>query len=203
MSDTQLAQTLEKLLERFDALEAKVDNLSSSLTAIKTFSSKAGVLAEAAGDSAAHFYDDAASRGIDPIARAQAGIALAEKLSAPENMAIVETLLAKTEHLDLALNALDSIDKDDLEVLAKKGAGTVSTLAKLMKSAEFGQLVDSADPTALGVAGSAGTALTETRTAGIESVGPFGAFMKMRDPDVQRAVGFTLAVAKRFGQKIA
>jgi len=203
MSDAQLAQTLEKLLARIDQLEAKVDDLSNSLTAIKTFSSKAGLLADAAGDSAAHFYNDAASRGIDPIARAQAGMALAEKLSAPENMAIVDTLLEKTDHLDVALKALDSIDKDDLETLATQGAGTVATLAKLMKSAEFGQLMDSADPTALGVAGSAGTALVETRTAGVESVGPFGAFMKMRDPDVQRAVGFTLAVAKRFGQKLA
>jgi len=203
MSDTQLAQTLEKLLERIDTLEAKVDNLSQSLSAIQTFSSKAGLLAEAAGDSAAHFYNDAESRGIDPMARAQAGLALVEKLSAPENMAIVETLLEKTDHLDLALNALDSIDAADLEILATKGAGTVSTVARLMQSAEFGQLMDSADPKALGVAGSAGTALVETGATGVAPVGPLGALMKMRDPDVQRAVGFTLAVAKRFGQKLS
>jgi len=203
MSDTQLAQTLEKLLARIDALESKVDDLSRSLTAIQTFSAKAGLLADAAGDTAAHFYSDAESRGIDPLARAQAGMALAEKLSAPENMALVDTLLAKTEHLDLALNALDSIDTDDLEVLATKGAGTVATVAKLMRSAEFGQLVDSADPSALGLAGSAGTAVVETRATAIAPVGPIGALLKMRDPDVQRAVGFTLAVAKRFGQKLS
>jgi uncharacterized protein YjgD (DUF1641 family) len=202
MSDMQLAQTLERLLTRIDELESKVDALSTSLEAVQTFSSKAGLLADAAGDSAAHFYNEAEARGIDPLARAQAGLALAEKLSSEQNMALVDTLLDKTDHLALAVRALDKIDTDDLEVIATQGAGTVSTLATLMRSDEFGQLIASADPTALGVAGSAGTALVETKAARVAPVGPFGALMKMMDSDVQRAVGFTLAVAKRFGQKL-
>jgi len=36
----------------------------------------------------------------------------------------------------------------------------------------------------------------------IEPVGPWAAFGRMRDPDVKRAVGFALALAKRLGQKL-
>ena len=48
-------------------------------------------------------------------------------------------------------------------------------------------------------AGPATTALTETKAAGWQPKGPIGALLAIGDPEVQKAVGFTLAIAKRFG----
>ena len=46
-------------------------------------------------------------------------------------------------------------------------------------------------------------ALVEVRREGAAPVGPFGALTALLDGDVQRAVGFSLAVARRLGQLLA
>lgn len=55
------------------------------------------------------------------------------------------------------------------------------------------------DADAVDVVGAAGVAMVETRMAGAQPMGAFGALRAMGDPDVQRAVGFGLEFARRFG----
>lgn len=195
-----LAVAVDKLLERLDRLEQKVDHLTDALGAVTTFSSKTNLLAEAAGDTAAHFWSEAEAKGIDPIARGFAGMELAERLSDPEQIALVNRLLDQTATVKLALAAADSVDPADLETVITKGASTVGILAEVLSSPEFSELLKSA-PLTLDVAAKTTTALVAAKT-NVQPVGPFGALMKMGDKDVQKAVGFSLALAKAFGAKL-
>ena len=174
----------EALVERLERLEAKLDSLTASLAAISSFSQKTGLLAEAAGDGASFMWDLAEARGVDPIARGQQGIELALRLSDPKQMALVDKLL----------DAADSVDPADLDRVL-----IVSTA--LLSNPNFHALLEGA-PDALAVVGPATTALTETRASGFDPVGPFGALTALLDGSVQKAVGFSLALAKRFGAKI-
>ncbi len=195
-----LAVAVDKLLERLDRLETKVDHLTDALGAVTTFSSRADLLAEAAGDSAAHFWAQAEQKGIDPVARGLAGVELAERLSDPEQIALVNRVLDQTATVKLALAAAESVDPSDLETVITKGAATVAILAEVLSAPEFTQLLQSS-PLTLDIAAKTTTALVSAKS-NVQPVGPFGAFMKMNDKDVQKAVGFSLAMAKALGSKL-
>lgn len=191
MAATADADTLAEIADRMDRLERKLDALTEGLAAITSLNSKVGTLADAAGDSAAYAWNQAERMGIDPIERGQLGLELALKLSEPENMALVGKLLERTDALEAAVGALDGVNADDL-------AAAMQATTALLGNPDFRKLLDAA-PAALTVAGPATTALTQTKSSGWDPKGPFGALMAIRDPDVQKAVGFTLAVAKKFG----
>lgn len=193
MADTAPADNAA-LAARLDRLEQKIDALTEGLAAVTALSSKVHLIGEAAGDSAAFAWNEAEQRGIDPMERAQQGLELAIQLSEPENMELVGKLLARTDALEAAVSALDGVDGDDL-------AKALSQTTALLGNPHFQKLLASA-PTALEIAGPATTALTETKGAGWQPKGPIGALMAITDPEVQKAVGFTLAVAKRFGAQL-
>ena len=191
MAATAEADTLVEITARMDRLESKLDRLIDGLSAITALNSKVGVMADAAGDTAAFAWNQAEQMGIDPIERGQMGLDLALQLSEPKNMELVGKLLERTDALEAAVGALDGVDGDDL-------ARAMKATTALLGNADFQKLLDAA-PSALSVAGPATTALTETKSAGWQPKGPIGALMAITDPEVQKAVGFTLAVAKRLG----
>lgn len=214
-------EALERISARLDALERKIDALSPSAggsvlearladridrieTMVDTFGTLAErlpIAADAAASGASWAWSQAEGRGIDPIAAGLKAADLGMTLAMPENFALAERLLATRATLKLALDALDRIDPADLEVVVTQGAALTHTLATVLRTPELGRLLQAgADPGALGTAEAATTALVETRKLPSEPVGLFGALKKMGDPDVQRAVGFSLALAKRFGQ---
>lgn len=88
----------------------------------------------------------------------------------------------------------------DPEKLAQS-VDAIERLAEVASTPAFKQLLDSGmlDASALSTVGSASTALVETRAGGFEPVGLFGTLGRLGDPDVQKAMGFTFAVLKRFG----
>lgn len=207
----------QRLLARIDRLEAAIDMVGHLAERVPT-------LSDAAGDMAGWAYEQAVEAGVDPIEAGMAGARVALKAGRPENIALLERLLSEEsvgllqrlldnqdlvelllEHTDTAKAALEAaskIDKADLRVVLEQGASMTGKLAALLQTPELARLLDTG-PKAVGVADAASTALVETRGTGADPVGPIGAFMALRDPDVKRAVGFGLAVAKRFGQKIA
>jgi hypothetical protein len=189
------ASTLEgRLAARIDRIETLVDTFG-------TFAERLPVVADAAATGASWAWSQAEQRGVDPIATGQRAAALGLTLAHPDNLALAERLLASKANLVLALDALDAIDPADVEIVVKQGSSLTKTLAAVLRAPELARLLQAgADPGALGTAEAATTALVETRKQPVEPVGLFGALKKMGDPDVQRAVGFTLALAKRFGQ---
>jgi uncharacterized protein YjgD (DUF1641 family) len=59
------------------------------------------------------------------------------------------------------------------------------------------------DPAALSLIGEFGRALVETASAPSRKVGAMGLLSALGDPDVQRAVGFLVTFAQRFGARLA
>lgn len=188
------ADPVEQLAARLERLEQKLDALTEGLAALTSLSARAGLLAEAAGDTAAFAWREAEKAGVDPIERGQAGLELALRLSEPGTMALVGKLVDRTDALEAAVGALDGVSGADL-------ARAMKATTALLANPDFQRLLDAA-PAALAVAGPATTALTETKRSGWEPKGPIGALMAISDPEVQRAVGFSLAVAKRLGKAL-
>lgn len=204
--EPEVSATLDRLVDRLDKLEAAVEMLGH-------LAERVPVLADAAGHVATWAWNQALDAGVDPIEAGRAGATLALRAGTPEklelagnllddaNIALLRRLLAQRETLSLALDAAERVDRDDLKVVLEQGAAMTGKLAALLNAPELSRLLD-AGPTAVGVAESASTALVETKGIGVEPVGPVGALFALRDPDVQKAVGFGLAVARRFGARL-
>jgi len=194
LSDAKVQQDLGELMQRLDKATAMVD-------ALGTLSQKLPIFSDAAATTAGWAWSQAEAAGVDPIATGRRAAELSLVLAQEENLALVERLIARRGDLELLLDAAESVDADDLQTVATQGAALTKKLAVLLKTPELAKVLDAtADPTALSTVEAATTALVASRSEKIEPVGLFGVLGKMGDPDVQRAVGFTFALAKRFGQ---
>jgi len=194
LADPQVQHDLGQLLTRLDKATAMID-------ALGTMAEKLPILSDAAATGAGWAWSQAEAQGIDPIATGRRAAELSLQLAHDDNIDLVERLLTRRGDVEMLLDAADTIDPDDLRTVATQGAALTKKLATLLKAPELARVLDAtADPTALSTVEAATTALVASRSEKIESVGLFGVLGKMGDPDVQRAVGFTFALAKRFGQ---
>ncbi|MFT7519551.1 MAG: hypothetical protein ACI9MC_001693 [Kiritimatiellia bacterium] len=111
------------------------------------------------------------------------------------DLAVKATKMIGTPGFDKLVNA--ALDADKLE----KSADALVRLMEVVQTPEFQKLLDSGllDSSVLGTVGTATTALVETRKSGWDPVGIFGMLGVLGDKDVQRAVGFGAAVARRLG----
>jgi len=170
----------------------------------------------------------AAARGVVVDERAREGLMLLEKMTEPDTAAALGAVLDRAEHLerlsalaeevpDVIATVVDILDTEyaeaarnghDPEQLLRQTFSSLSRLSELFQSDEFEALLDSGvlDPEALQAVGSLGSALVESQKAAqrdeIPSRGVFGLLGALRDPDVQRAVGFITTFAKKFGQNL-
>lgn len=74
-------------------------------------------------------------------------------------------------------------------------AGKVAELEALLQSGVL-------DPAALQTIGDLGRALVDTASSPPKAVGPMGLLKALGDPDVQRALGFLVNFAERFGRRL-
>lgn len=205
MSEATTEELLNRVLERLDRMEARLDGLQGTLQLLETLSAKAPTLIEAAATTATWGWEQAEANGIDPIASGMAAAEIAIEAGKPASIATVKRLLAQQETLNKTLDTVDKLQKDGtLDVLVEHGATLAPRLAQLVRSPAYTRLVDQAltESAPMDVVGAATTALVETRQAGFAPLGLFGQLGMLMDADVQKAIGFTLAVAKRLGQKL-
>jgi uncharacterized protein YjgD (DUF1641 family) len=196
LADPKVQGDLGELLTRLDKATAMVD-------ALGTLAERLPVLSDAAATGASWAWRQAEDAGIDPLATGKRAANLSLQLAQEENLVLVERLLTRRDDVVMLLDAADSVDADDLRTVATQGAALTKKLAKLLKTPELAKVLDAtADPTALSTVEAATTALVSSRSEKIDPVGLFGVLGQMGDPDVQRAVGFTFALAKRFGQTL-
>ena len=187
MSEPGTAELLHQVLQRLDQLEARLDRIQQTTDGIDAIQAKIPTFVELAGSSATFAFNAAQERGIDPIQAGLKGAELAAEAAKPESMATLERLLAKQALLHKTLDIVDQLEADGtLDVLIEKGAAVAPQLAKTVDVAE-----------------QATTALVETKAAGFQPAGVFAQLGALMDGDVQKAIGFTLAIAKRFGQKLS
>jgi uncharacterized protein YjgD (DUF1641 family) len=217
LTEPETVEVLTALLDRLDQLEelaALADQLPGmTATAVDTM------------DDA---MTRAADRGVVFDERAREGLQLLEKLTEPQTAQALGAALDRADQIeqlveladsapDLIATVVDILDAEyaraatkgyDPERMLRQTVGALSRLGELFRSEEFEALLDSGvlDPQALRVVGSLGSALVESQKEASQGQTPqrgfFGLLGALRDPDVQRAIGFVTRFAKKFGQNL-
>ncbi|MEZ4318955.1 MAG: DUF1641 domain-containing protein [Myxococcota bacterium] len=186
MSEPNTAELLTQVLERLDRLEKRIDAIQGTTDALAAVGDKIPVFVEMVGATASFAHHQAEAHGIDLVETGVSATDVALEASRPASIATVKRLLAKQALLHKTLDAVERLEADGtLDVLVDRGTSVAPQLAKT-----------------LGVAETATTALVETQASGWPTLGLFGQLKAMMDPDVQKAIGFSLAIAKRFGQRL-
>jgi hypothetical protein len=223
--ERSLIDALTRLEARLDRLEAKVDDLSASTASLRAAAARLPIVADAAGATAQFVWDELAADGIDPIATGTRAATLARQAARPEMLALAERLVQKSGDLTFVLNTVDALDAKLVEAgtsrqaVTDRAIGLAARLAGRMDDVSFA--LDSLDQldarlkaaglsrqalvqqgldvAASDVAAKATQALVETRREPIQPAGLFAALKAIGDPDLQRALGFALAIGRRFG----
>ncbi len=217
-SSPSLAATLARIEARLARIE---DALQRGTTLVEGAAPMAAVLVDSLDDAAAR----AQASGADLDQRLRAALTLVDRLSAPQTVATLERALAAAESAPAAV-AIATDTLDDLCARAyaagvdvdARGRNLLIALEKLTSPAALAVLTDLLDrvdviggllgsgildPAPVAIVSRAGAALAESGGEEPRGVGPWGALRALSDPDVQRAVGFGLRFAKRFGSSLA
>jgi uncharacterized protein YjgD (DUF1641 family) len=217
LTEPETVDVLTALLDRLDRLE--------QLAALADQVPDAAMIAVDSIDDA---LTRAAERGVVLDERAKEGLVLLEKMTEPDTAQALGAVLDRAEHLerlselaasapDLIATVVDMLDAEyaraaetgyDPERLLRQTLGSLGRLGELFQSDEFEALLDSGvlDPEALEAVGSLGSALVESQKEAQRGETPqrgfFGVIGALRDPDVQRALGFVMSFAKKFGRAL-
>ncbi|MFW6053384.1 MAG: DUF1641 domain-containing protein [Persicimonas sp.] len=210
-SDGEVLQSLRRIEERLVAIEAAAEPARHIPDGV-------GMVAD--------IFDDwamgAAERGVDVDARARRVARLLERLTEPETLALVESVVERREQLAASLELLDKLPDavamatdifdDTVGRLQARGIDPVELterfsqaavrFAEFVQSREYQALVESGvfAPQTVQVIAGVGEAMTEAFNADVHEHGFFGVLGAMREAPVQRAVGFGLGFARRFGK---
>ena len=209
--------TQARILEALERLEGRLGALEAKMAPMDTFFQRAPILIDGGAQVVDQLMGQAAEQGIDVFERGERGAALLIKASSPATMDLADKVLDE-EMLagvgKLADKGAEVLKSDVLDTLLQSGLmdperlgatiDALDRLAAVTATPEFQKLLDSGllDGKTLDVAGSATTALVESRSGSVEPVGLFGTLGKLGDPDVKKAMGFMFAVLKQLGQKL-
>ena len=221
LHEPDTAAALNRLLDRLDTIERAVDTLERIETQLPGALSTATDVVDAE-------LTRAADRGVVLDERMREGLAMLEAITEPSTARALTALAERSDQIEKLVTLADAapdaiatvVDVLDAEYarLAEQGfepeqavrdaAGALGRLSELFRTDEFQALLDSGvlDPKALRVVGSLASALVESQSEADRGETPqrglFGLVGALRDPDVQRAIGFLTGVAKRFGQNL-
>ncbi len=199
-SDRALLERIEAKLDRIEARLARLDSVVEAAP---------GVLA-IVGDT----FDEWAAQTGDVDDRVRALVRVVERITRPDTLAQVERALDLLEQLPgfvaMAGDVLDDLAKTqtergvDVEKLLHDLGRTVKGLLRLISSEQVQRLFESdlLLPGAVQSLDVAARALAAAHAATEQRIGLLGALRSLRDPDVQRALGFALDVARRFGHAL-
>ena len=196
----ELLARIDARLERIEARLAKLDPLLDA----------APGLVAMAGDT----FDELAHELGDLDQRLRASLRLLERMTRPETLAQLE---AGLELLDAAPGLIAMLG-DSFDELAAQAAArglpiervvpelgrALETALRLLTHEQVQQLLESdlLLPGAIEALGTAARSLAVSQRVASPSLGLFGALSAMREPEVQRALGFAVDVARRFGHNL-
>lgn len=157
---------------------------------------------------------DEASGALELSERVTGLAKLVERASRPRTIAQATLLLEKLETLpEVVATGLDAIDDWaaiqgasglNLEQILAAAREALKGVANLATAPQVRDLLDSGllSPEALEPLGAVARAMAQTRSGPTPSVGMLGALSALRDPDVQRALGFVITLGRAFGQQV-
>lgn len=204
-TQAQLLERIDARLERIEARLAKLDPLLGPL-----LDAAPGALAML-GDTFDEFSNDLG----DLDERLRAGLRLLERVTRPQTLAQLEAAIELLDAMPGAVAMLgDSFDElareaaargVPLERIVPELGRTIAVLLDLLTQEQIQQLLSSdlLLPNAIEALATAARALAVAQYSGTEPLGLFGALAAMREPEVQRALGFALDVARRFGTNLS
>lgn len=216
-NNAQVISLLERLLDRVERLEARLDQLTG-------LAGEAQNIAAIAVDTMDETVVNLAKDGVDLQQRAREGAALLKTLTEERTLRTIEKLVQHIGNLEPAVEALgelpgmvamfgdifDESIKDlarqgiHVEAVAQNLAHGIRRSAELVETDSFSVLMDSAilEPSTLRVVSKLGEAMAEAQNSE-RSVGMFGMLGALGDPDVKRATGFLLDMAKHLGKNLS
>ena len=198
LNDPDTAAMLNRLLDRLEDLEKNVSTVAS------TMGQGTGLVAMT-GDIVDETYRKAAESGVDLEERLTVGMGLLNRLTEPATAKRLEDLLVLSEQLpgmvamvgDIVDDAYQSAAQSgiDIEGFARQGAKAATQLGSMMDS---GML----DDETIASLGNTAQALKDSQQMPPQKLGTMGLMRAMRDPDVQKTMGYLVNFAKAFGQRI-
>lgn len=192
--------TTPEMIERLDRLVALADQAPGLISMVT--------------DTIDDAYMTSLAYGVDPDARMRAALEMAEKLTAPDMLAKLDRLIELANNgpgiMAMVVDTIDDAYRQatlagfNPEQLVQQGMLVTSRMAELLESGEINALFDSGviDPKAVEVVGGAAQALVKSRSQPVPQMGFFAMLKTMRDPDVQRALGFLTLFGKEFGKNL-
>lgn len=198
------------ILRRLDALDAKLDRLSPLLEMGTAGSGAMAAMVDVADEEVRHL----AEQGVDADARLKRLFHLLLELTREDTLERFEEAVKLARDLPGMLAA--GVDVLDVEAgqLRDDGIDPMEALTNGARAAlEFGVAVgprevrslkallasDALAPEAIEVVSMAANALVETRMRGCGPMGPLSLLGALRDPQVQKGLGFLVEVGRSFG----
>jgi hypothetical protein len=199
-SELELLQRIDARLEHIEARLSKLDPLIDAAP---------GLLA-LAGDS----FDELARELGDLDDRVRAAARLAERVTRPETLVQLHAALDLLESLPgvvaMAGDAFDEFANDaaargvPLDQIVPELGRAFEAMLQLLTSTQITQLLGSPLllPGTIDALGTAARAMAAAAQAPETKLGLFGTLKALREPEVQRAVGFAVDFARRFGTNV-
>lgn len=184
---------IERSLDQVDQISAQIPLLMATVTEIA---------------------DSYARRIPDIDARLETVTGLLERVTRPDTVRSLETLLDALEQAPQLISTGVDIFDDlmakaaasgiEIEHLIESSGRLLNGLFELATSPEVRNLLESGmlDKGAVQTLGRAARSLADVRCQQPEPIGFFGALRALGDPDVQRALGFMVAVGTAFGAQM-
>ncbi|MCA9604227.1 MAG: DUF1641 domain-containing protein [Myxococcales bacterium] len=191
-------------------IEARLERIEAMLSRFEEVAVQAPGLAAMGGD----ILDEWASQDGHMDERLKAAASLLERLTRPEILTALTTLVEQLEAAPGLIAMLGDIGDElalqaaaegiDMHAATENLFMALRAFAKALAHPEMRELWESGafSPEALRTMNLMAGALSEAREAGAVRIGFFGAMGQLRDPDVQRALGFAATMAKAFGHGV-
>lgn len=188
--------------------------MMTQLNQLLALAEQAPGIAAMVADTVDDAYAQASSHGVDIDGRLRAGLEMAEKLTAPEMVEKINTAIELADQgpgiMAMMVDIIDDVYIQAIrqgfnpEQFVRQGVVVTSRMAELLESGEINALLQSGviDPKAVDVVGTAAKALVTSRAEPAPKMGIFGMLKAMRDPDLQRALGFLTVFGKNFGENL-
>lgn len=212
------------VLAALERIERRLARLESSAARVDAAAAGAPALVATVADTFDGIARRAGEAGIDVDERARAALHLLERLTAPEVAGPLAQLLAHADVLRSAVAllqqapALLATAADAADGLAarlgeqgvsvdERGRALLSLLERVSRAeavASVHGLLDSGllAPGAISVLSNLAQALPSDASHAPQPVGAWGAYRALREPEVQRALGFLLGIARRLGASL-